>query len=170
MEERIDLIPLILMCIVMVPAMLSDIRQRRISNGLCLFGFCAGILLHFWLGGWGGASWAMLSGLALLVSMFGLFAIGVLGAGDVKLLAAAGAIGGTLTNALMILLATALCGGVLGVFMMLRQRTRIRVESLPGERSPETPASHAARGRSVPYAVAIGIGSVLTLAWGLHQV
>jgi len=168
MEEFWSLAPLLLMAAVMLPAVLSDIRQRRIPNMLCLSGFVAGILLHFWLGGWSGATWAMLSGLALLLPMFGLFAIGWLGAGDAKLLAAAGAIGGTLNNALLILLATGLCGGALGVIMLLRRRARIRSENRMEERSFDALVADTSHVRSVPYAVAIGAGSLLALAWGLR--
>lgn len=168
MEDLFNFAPLAVMCIVMVPAVFSDIRQRRIPNILCLLGFAAGVILHFWLGGWGGAAWAMLSGLALLVTMFGLFAIGWMGAGDVKLLAAAGAIGGTLNNALIMLLATALCGGVLAIVMVLRRRARIRAKNRTDERSSDALPDDVSSVRSVPYAVAIGAGSVLALAWGLR--
>jgi prepilin peptidase CpaA len=159
--------PLIVAACMMLPAMISDVRHRRIPNFLCLGGFLAGIALHGWLGGWPAAGWALLSGVTLLVATFGLFAIGWMGAGDVKLLATAGAIGGDLTTALNIVLATALVGGLLGLIMLLRRRARIRDESLLGERSLDDIIDNSRRITSIPYALAIGLGTIVAIAWRL---
>lgn len=147
MDHLTQWAPLMVAVSIMVPALICDLRQRRIPNFLSLAGFVFGLALHGWLGGWHGAGLALLSGLILLATMFGLFALGWLGAGDVKLLAAAGAIGGNLGTALHIVLATGVMGGVLGLFMLLSQRTR---------------SSH-----SVPYAITIAIGTLLAIAYPL---
>lgn len=159
--------PLAIAALLMVPAVISDLRNRRIPNFLCLGGFLAGIILHGWLGGWQGAGSALLGGTALLVATFGLFAVNVLGAGDVKLLAAAGAIGGSLSTALGIVLGTAVVGGVLGLVLFLRRRAYLRAESLIGERSFDAAIDYSRRAHSVPYAVAIAIGTLLAIAYGL---
>jgi prepilin peptidase CpaA len=139
--------PLMVAVSFMVPALICDLRQRRIPNFLSIAGFIAGIALHGWLAGWHGFGLSLLSGLTLLVTMFGLFALGWLGAGDVKLLAAAGAVGGDLGTALYIVLATGVAGGVLGLIMLLRRSARST--------------------QSVPYAVAIAIGTLLAIGYRL---
>ncbi|MEX0739089.1 MAG: prepilin peptidase [Pseudohongiella sp.] len=146
MDHLAQWAPLIVAASIMVPALICDLRQRRIPNFLSLAGFGAGLVLHGWLAGWHGAGFALLSGLTLLATMFGLFALGWLGAGDVKLLAAAGAIGGSLNTALNIVLVTGVTGGVLGLIMLLR---------------------YGRSAHSVPYAVAIAIGTLLAVGYPL---
>jgi len=158
---------LILAAFIMGPAVASDIRQRRIPNWLCLLGFFAGITLHGWLGGWSGAGFALASGLVLLLCMFSLFVIGWLGAGDVKLLAAAGAIGGSLNTALIIVLATAIVGGVLGVSLLIHRRIRIRTQSSGGTRNPDAVIGSSAHAQTIPYAVAIAIGTLMAMTFPL---
>lgn len=165
MEDWAKWAPLILAVLLMVPAVICDLRQRRIPNFLCLGGFVAGLILHGWLGGWAGTGFALASGLTLLVTMFALFAVGWLGAGDVKLLAAAGAIGGNLDTALGIVLATALVGGLLGLTMLLWRLTR---SGLPSNKSRSDPVKDdARRASSVPYAVAIAVGTLLAIIYQL---
>jgi prepilin peptidase CpaA len=159
--------PLMMAALLMVPAVICDLRHRRIPNFLTLGGSVAGLALHGWLGGWGGAGFALLSGLILLASTFGLFALGWLGAGDVKLFAAAGVIGGNLNTALNIVLITAVVGGLLGLLMLLRRRSRKRAGSLTGERTFNGVTEGSRRAQSVPYAVAIAIGTLLAIAYRL---
>lgn len=159
--------PLMVAASIMVPALICDLRQRRIPNFLSLAGFVAGIALHGWLGGWLGAGVALLSGLTLLLAMFGLFAVGWLGAGDVKLLAAAGALGGNLDTALSIVLATAVTGGLLGLIMLLQRRARFRTDLLNEGHSLDAVADDSRRATSVPYAVAIALGTVLAILYRL---
>lgn len=161
MDHLTQWAPLMVAVSIMVPALTCDLRQRRIPNFLSLAGFVAGLALHGWLDGWHGAGVALLSGLTLLLATFGLFALGWLGAGDVKLLAAAGAIGGNLNTALNIVLATGVVGGVLGLIMLLRRGAHNRTRPLIADHSVDA-ISHGAH--SVPYAVAIAIGTLLAIA------
>lgn len=161
MDHLTQWAPLIVAVSIMGPALICDLRQRRIPNFLSLGGFVAGLALHGWLDGWHGAGVALLSGLTLLLAMFGLFALGWLGAGDVKLLAAAGALGGNLNTALNIVLATGVVGGLLGLIMLLRHSAHSRSRSLAADRSVDGISQGAP---SVPYAVAIAIGTVLAIA------
>ena len=166
--------PLALAAVVMTIAARFDIRYRRIPNMLCLAGFLLGVALHGWLGGWSGAGMALLSGLALLFGMFLFFAIGWLGAGDVKLLAAAGAIGGTLDTALAIAFFTVVLGALMGIGLVmlggqLRQLGHKLKEAAMAaaiiKRLPAYQADEQMAATSLPYAIPIAAGTLLGMAY-----
>lgn len=150
----------------LVLAVVSDVRQRRIPNGLVLAGLAAGLAVHLW----GGGGWGLLSALGgsllLLGLTFPLFALGWLGAGDVKLLTAVGAFA-TWHYALAVLLAVGLAGGVVGSLAMIWglglggwwQRIGALVGLSFAERRPPTLAPANGAGVEVPYAVAIALGT-----------
>jgi prepilin peptidase CpaA len=95
-------------------ACITDLRSRRISNVLILFGLLSGLSFNLMLSGLLGLGWSLLGGLLGLAVFFPFFALGGLGAGDVKLLACLGAILGPRD-----LLAVALVGAVIGGAMAL---------------------------------------------------
>jgi len=68
-----------------------DVRCHRIPNWLTLGGACAAVVVHGALSGGGGAALAGLAWLLGALMFFVPFALGGLGAGDVKLVAALGA-------------------------------------------------------------------------------
>jgi prepilin peptidase CpaA len=97
-----------------IAAAAIDVEQRRIPNWLTYSGIILGVLLRGLLLGWEGAG-----GIFLLF-----YVVRAMGAGDVKL---AGAIGSLLgpADAVAMLLATAICGGVLAFgYAVYRQRVR----------------------------------------------
>ena len=67
-----------------------DLASRRIPNRLTLAGGAAGLLLAASQGGWGALGEAALGGLAGLGVLLPVWLLGGMGAGDVKLLGAAG--------------------------------------------------------------------------------
>jgi prepilin peptidase CpaA len=104
--------------VVALIACVTDVRSRRIPNVLT-FGAAAGAL-GFGLagGGFAGLGWAAAGWAVGAVLFFPLFALGGLGAGDVKLLAALGAwLGPGL--ALWVALSAAIAGGPLAVAVAL---------------------------------------------------
>jgi prepilin peptidase CpaA len=112
-------IPLFGMCAL---AAAIDLRSRRIPNWLTLSLALAG-LLHAWLMPQHGIGLAA-AGKGLAAGFFVpfvFFAIGALGAGDVKLLAAVGVWVGA-KPILLIMLAAAILGGVLAIVQALMQR------------------------------------------------
>ncbi len=94
-----------------IAAAVWDVRQHRIPNWLTLPGVVAGIVLRSALLGWKGFGSAVagcvLGGGVLLL----FYMIRAMGAGDVKLMAAIGSLVGP-SQAMNIVLATAICGGL----------------------------------------------------------
>ena len=150
----------------------TDVRSRLIPNRLTGPASVAGLLLHLACGGWSECGWSML---ALLVcgGVFLVFHLaGGMGAGDVKLIAAEGCLLG-ITNVGSLLVYTALCGGILGLFAAA-SRGKLR-ETLANVLV--LTSHHAQHGLSphpdlnvgndtklrLPYALAIAAGVFLTV-------
>jgi prepilin peptidase CpaA len=155
-------IPMAIMIIYM------DVRYRRIPNKLVLVTLIGGITLNTLFGGTHGFV-VSLGGFALAFAlMFFLHAFGTMGAGDVKLFAAIGAIHGV-SLVLPTLLVVALTGGVMAIVKMVysgRAKTtmfgvmQFFYGLLPGQNVPrfDVPAD---RSYTLPYAVPICFGSLL---------
>ena len=145
-----------------------DVRYRRIPNKLVLVTLVGGITLNTLFGGTHGLV-VSLGGFALAFAlMFFLHAFGTMGAGDVKLFAAIGAING-ISLVLPTLLVVALTGGVMAIVKMVysgRAKTtmfgvlQFFYGLLPGQTVPRF-AIPADRSYTLPYAVPICFGSLL---------
>lgn len=98
-----------------------DLRWRRIPNVLTLPTALAGVLYHYSINGSDGLISALLGALVGLSLFFPLFALGGLGAGDVKLLAAFGAWLGP-QQTLVAAVATAILGAIAAIVLMLLRR------------------------------------------------
>lgn len=145
-----------------------DVRYRRIPNKLVLVTLLGGLILNTFFGGSHGLV-VSLGGFAFAFAlMFFFHAFGTMGAGDVKLFAAIGAING-ISLVLPTLLVVALTGGVLAIVKMVysgrAKATMFGVMQffyglLPGQTVPrfDIPAD---RSYTLPYAVPICVGSLL---------
>jgi prepilin peptidase CpaA len=113
-----------------VAAAAIDVKQRRIPNWLTYPGIISGLVLRSLLLGWKGTASA-LAGCALAGGIFLLFyAVRAMGAGDVKLFASLGSLLGR-CDAVVMLLATAICGGVMAiVYAVYRKRARVTFGNL----------------------------------------
>lgn len=148
-----------------------DVRYRRIPNAFVLATLLGGVAIHLISGGLHGL-YGSLGGCALaFVLMFTLHIFGAMGAGDVKLFAAIGAVTGA-SLVLPTFLVVVLTGGLLalvsiiraGVFVTTMQRVvQILVGLLPGWEMPRfnVPSD---RTHTIPYGVAITIGSIISTA------
>ena len=145
-----------------------DVRYRRIPNKLVLLTLVGGIAVNTFFGGTNGLLISLAGSALAFVLMFSLHIFGTLGAGDVKLFAAIGAVLGS-PLVLPTLLIVALTGGVLAVVKMVYSRrvgtTMIGVCQffygfLPGQKVPrfEVPAD---RNYTLPYGLAICGGSLI---------
>ena len=148
-----------------------DVRYRRIPNPFVLATLVVGILTNAIFGGLEGAL-ASLGGCALaFFLMFMLHIFGAMGAGDVKLFAAIGSLLGT-SLIVPTFLVVVLVGGALAVVTMFRAGTvretlwrvvQIFVGFLPGWEMPRFSVP-AERRYTIPYGVAITLGSLISLA------
>lgn len=146
-----------------------DVRHRRIPNQLVLITFVGGLIVNTIIGGFHGLA-ISLAGFGLaFVLMFFLHAFGTMGAGDVKLFAAIGAINGV-SLVLPTLVVVAITGFVFAICKMIYSRrtvtTLVGVSQffyglLPGQKVPrfEVPAD---RSITLPYALPICFGSLIT--------
>jgi prepilin peptidase CpaA len=111
----------IVLTVVVLAAAYYDLKIRKIPNWLNLSGVILGIGLNCFLLQAAGLRLALLGlGLALLV-YFPLFVVRGMGAGDVKLMAAVGAIAGP-RDWLIIFLATAMIGGAVALVLVIYKK------------------------------------------------
>lgn len=148
-----------------------DVRYRRIPNAFVLAAFSGGVLMNTIVGGWQGI-YSSLGGCLLgFVLMFILHVFGAMGAGDVKLFAAIGAVTGA-ELVLPTFVVVILTGGLLAVVSIIRggvvkttmhRVLQILVGLLPGWQMPKF-AVPADRKHTIPYGVAITMGSIISVA------
>ena len=170
------LTPVVMKLLLLIPlavvVIYYDVRFRRIPNVLVLAALIAGLTINISYGGWRGAL-SSLGGFAVaFVPMCLMHVFGAMGAGDVKLFAAIGAVVG-LPLVPMTFVVVVMLGAVLAVYSMIRSRTvlstshgvlRIFVGILPGWEMPRF-SLPANRQHTIPYGVAIMIGSVIAVAF-----
>lgn len=159
--------------LIFIPLVLSitymDVRYRRIPNKLVLMILIGGIALNAFFGAWPGFLTSLLGMVMAFALMFTLHVLGTMGAGDVKLFAAIGAVLGS-SLVFQTFLIVALTGGILAIFKMVYMRraaaTMFRVVQffvgfLPGQTVPRFSVP-ADRNYTLPYAVPICLGSVVS--------
>lgn len=117
MSEAITLKSVIVV-IVGIAACVTDLRSRRIPNVLTFGAAAAALAYGAVVGGWWGLGMAALGWLVGAAAFIIPFALGGLGAGDVKLLAALGAWLGP-AGAFWLALYTGVAGGVMAIAVAL---------------------------------------------------
>ena len=152
-------------------AVAFDLRERRIPNWLVFLALGAGFLLNAWQG-----VEQLLSsvwGFGLVIVIFLLpFAMGIMGAGDVKLLGAVGALLGAAWVP-RVLFYSALAGGLLAAFSLANKgghwsvirETWMDLKLFVTSGGTVVPASVGERdaqgAHTIPYGVAIGLGTLV---------
>lgn len=110
------MIPLLL--IFSAACAVTDLRNRQIPNGLTLAGALAGFVFHGWQAGWAGLGFAAVG----FGAAFGIYLIFFLlkgrGGGDLKMMAALGAILGW-NNWLLLFVLTSVLGGVVALIVVV---------------------------------------------------
>lgn len=108
----------ITLLILLAIAVAGDIRSYRICNLTIALGLVAGLVLNFTVGGFEGLAWSILAAIIPAVLLIVLFALRMLGAGDIKLFCAIGAIMG-ITFVLYTMAFSFLAGGIMAAGIML---------------------------------------------------
>src|SRR5918996_990077 len=154
--------PVFMKLLLLVPLAVSviyyDVRFRRIPNVIVLTALIAGFTLNISLRGAPGAI-SSLGGFAVaFIPMFLMHIFGAMGAGDVKLFAAIGAVVG-LALVPMTFVVVVMMGALLAIYSMIRSGTvfstlhgvmRIFVGILPGWEMPRF-SMPADRSHTIPY-------------------
>ena len=155
-------------------AAFCDLRSREIPNWLTLGGIVSGLAVHSYLTGWSGLQFSAAGlGVAALVFL-PLWWMRWLGGGDMKLMAAVGALTGW-SNLIVIFIFDAMLGGVVAlVAVITRGRSRRTLHNIgrmvsamlhgkaPHEVSPELEAG-TEESMGMPRAVTIAIATLLIL-------
>lgn len=178
--------PLVLLCALLAAAVWHDVRARRIPNAVVFPGALAALALQAFVPAGGGLFDAQMGGLGIASALGGLglglailmpmYALRMMGAGDVKLLAMVGAFVGA-GQVAAVALATLIAGGLLALAVAAAQGSLRRLlgntrqmmiytgmSALAGFMSPPVAPAAPASGR-LPYAIAIAAGTVACLAW-----
>jgi prepilin peptidase CpaA len=164
----------ILLSLIVIPAAVVDIKTRRIPNWLSLSGIVLGIALNAFLFETDGL-WFSLKGLGLAFAVyFVLYLIHAMGAGDVKLMAAVGAVAGP-GYWLLILILTSVTGALAGLLVIAAKgRLRRTFENilvilisfrhgqLPYKENPELDV-RSGEGLRLPHAVMIAFGTLVAI-------
>jgi len=161
--------------LILVEAAVIDGRSLRVPNWLTCHFLLAGLALSFLTGGSEKLLWSTAGALVGLMTLLPLYAIGGMGAGDVKLMAGLGAwIGPWL--ALSAFVASALVGGVIALAMMACSGELVKHLLMTQEigrevlviRNPHVLAEKAAERKPgmmlLPYGIPIAIGSIMLFA------
>jgi prepilin peptidase CpaA len=163
----------ILLILVVIIAAWNDIRTRRIPNWIPVTGAVLGIFLQTWRSGLPGAL-SCIAGAALGLGIFlPLYMLGGMGAGDVKLFSAVGALVGPQALVLVFVL-TGLLGGIAAVVLSAsRGRLRATLQqtgelmlNLGKMRWKQARSATAAAGSNalrLPYGAVIAGGTLLSL-------
>lgn len=168
----------VLVLIVACAAGIIDLRSRRIPNWLAAAGLVAALLTRFYAEGAPGLLTASKGlGLAVLI-YFPLWLLRAMGAGDVKLMAALGAIAGP-GHWFAIFLASAILGAVAAAYVAYRSNRatatlvttvylarELMMFRAPWRSLPQTDFRHEAALR-IPHGAVIGGASVLLALLGI---
>lgn len=162
-------IPNAILIIVLVVSLFTDLKERKILNAVTVPAAIVGLCYNFATGGLAGVKFA-LSGLLVGTGLLLIpFLMGGIGAGDVKLLGAVGAVKGPVF-AVNAGLCSAMAGGIFvlgllvyrGILLEVLRNTAWGLATLGG--SFLTKGSMT--GGNFPYGVAIFAGTVFTLVTG----
>jgi prepilin peptidase CpaA len=163
-----DMMKLLVLVPVAVMVIYFDVRYRRIPNVLVVATLVAGLTINGSGGGWLGMLQSAEGFFLAFVPMFLMHLFGAMGAGDVKLSGAVGAVLGVGLVPLALILIVML-GAALAIYSMIRSGTvfstlhgvlRIFVGIMPGWEMPRF-AMPADRRHTIPYGVAIMLGSLI---------
>lgn len=156
---------------ILICAVVCDLKERRIPNLLIAIGLPAGLILSWLDAGPNAALWALAAAAIAMLAFIPPFAVRLMGAGDVKLMAVVGAFVGW-DGIFPVMLYTLMAGGALGLAAVLASRTAgkffgnlkmLLVATVMRMQTDAMPLSALASRSAVriPYAVAIAAGVII---------
>ena len=171
----------LVLLLVVITAALFDLRYRRIPNWLTVGGVGLGLALNGFLNhARAGMFKSSLIGFGVAFGIyFVLYAVRAMGGGDVKLMAAVGAIVGW-PNWFLLFLVTSILGGIMGIILVvLRKRfktTMFNVGFILSEMKSGRPAYagkeeldvRSPKSMRLPHGAVIAIGTLFFLAIAGH--
>lgn len=163
----------IFLCIVLIVCVITDIKSRKILNLVTLPTIILACVYHMFSSGIEGFLFSgkgFLVGFALLIIPY---LLGGMGAGDVKLMAAIGALMGT-SFVFYSFIYTALIGGVIALLFIIKangfknfiKSFFFNVVFFKSSVGSLIITKNEKGSITFPYGVAIALGTVCTLAWG----
>lgn len=166
-----EMLKLVLLIPVALAVIYFDVRYRRIPNVIVVSTLVAGVTVNSAIGSWAGML-SSVEGFALaFLPMLLMHLFGAMGAGDVKLAGAVGALLGVKLVPLALFIIV-MMGAVLAIYSMVRSGRvfstlhgvlRIFVGLMPGWEMPRF-AMPPDRRHTIPYGVAIMLGSLIAVA------
>ena len=165
-----------LLSVILVLAAVIDGWRLKVPNWLTIPLVFAGWAAGAWCFGFSGLAWSMAGTLVGLGLLLPAYAIGGMGAGDVKLMAGIGAwIGATAT--FYAFCVTSVIGGVIALVMVIYRRRWHHhllqffkiVDEILVIRNPDTLSAIAAERKStmllLPYGIPIAVGTIAYFFW-----
>lgn len=164
-----NLLTVALLSSILAGAVYCDVRRHRIPNALNAVGLAAGLGLHCVAGGLSGLGTGVLGAAIGLLCFAPLYLLRGMGAGDVKLLAAVGAILGP-WGAFYAALGSLIAGGVGAVGYVVWRAARASLtswvhEGLEAAGASAFVAARLARRERLPYALPIAAGSLAAFGY-----
>lgn len=175
-SDSIQLIAAAATMILLAAAGVTDFTRYRIPNVIVyaiVVAFVVGAIFNF---SWPAVGWAALAGVGMFLLGAGLFALGLFGGGDVKLIAAMALWTGVVDLPRFLLVMSA-AGGVLGAVWMIRRRRQaaLAAQAAPSSDGPISgESSSGTRPRPkvpnrIPYGVAIALAGIDFFITSVHS-
>jgi prepilin peptidase CpaA len=147
------MVSFILVSIMVAAALITDLKARRIPNTLTFGGTILGIIINTFQSGWGGLADSLLGFVVGVGILLIPFLMGGIGAGDVKLLGAIGALMGV-HFVFYTTLWAAVAGGLLSLIYLLLHHKILYMWMY----------TRTTSGKFMPYGVAIFVGTLVELS------
>ncbi len=156
-------------------ALVSDLKTGKIKNRLTVSFMALGLATNLLMDGVAGIRDSLAGWLAPMLLLFVLYALRMMGAGDIKLFSAVGAIMG-LQFSLWTMAFSFLCGGVMALIVMVsRKKAAVRMRSfftylksclLGLTLLPYDTQTESKDGGTFPFAAAIAAGALAAVVYG----
>ncbi|MGR3765925.1 A24 family peptidase [Rossellomorea sp. NS-SX7] len=163
-----------ILCLALLISLITDIKSRKILNVVTFPAILSGLIFYSITQGWDGFFFSSLGLLAGMAALLIPFLLGGMGAGDVKLMGAVGALMGT-SFTLQSFVSVALLGGLISVSLIIHHKGlfhSIKSFYLLPALLMETKGKILIKPQmessiTFPYGVPIVLGTLFNLVWSV---